>query len=569
MSSRRVQPEEILDSDLFDVREHAPNAYEPTESSRRSRPPPLPPAPPPQRSSGFQRNAAGDPFSARPGELLASKYVIEQPPVRSGGVLVFQVRHADLGQRFVLKCLIPEACGDPDAVAKFLRGARAAIHLTSEHTARTVDAGRFPSNAPYIVSEALNGCDLRETLRVRGVLAPSEAVDLILQACEAVAEAHSNGLVHRNLNLTTLFAMRRPGGSSFIKVMDFGIADVLAGDPARNETYLQFSSTPYPSNQAGDAIRCYSPEQIRGLKDIDVRTDVWALGAILHELLAGSPLYPAVSVPSLLAMIVADPPVPVTSVRSDVPSGLEAVILRCLEKERSARFPSVADFAVALRSFASPEARGSIERITRTLAQGRSTMPPVSSSALVHVPSPELEATRQAPAAPPPALPPPAAPAPSHSSLLLVAAIIALGQVGGMVAAVFIARMPAAPQVTTASESLVTDVSRAIAAEGEVAANYPRERVVERGPAVLPQTALPPLQAPAQPVAAPVVTPAPVAPALTPVVAPRLATPRPAATRDAHVEAPLRAQAPRARVANDAVAERAAAVRPDLFDSVQ
>ena len=560
MSSRRVQPEEILDSDLFDVREHGSNAYEPTESSRRSRPPPLPPVPPPQRSSGFQRNAAGDPFSARPGELLASKYVIEQPPVRSGGVLVFQVRHADLGQRFVLKCLIPEVCGDPDAVAKFLRGARAAIHLTSEHTARTVDAGRFPSNAPYIVSEALNGCDLRETLRVRGVLAPSESVDLLLQACEAVAEAHSNGLVHRNLNLTTLFAMRRPGGLSFIKVMDFGIADVLAGDPARNETYLQFNSTPYPTNQASEALRCYSPEQIRGLKDIDVRTDIWALGAILHELLAGAPLYPAVSVPSLLAMIVADPPVPITAVRSDVPSGLETVILRCLEKERSARFPSVADFAVALRSFASPEARGSIERITRTLAQGRSTMAPVSSSALVHVPSPDLEATRHAPAAPPPpaALPPAASAPSSHSNLLLVAAIIALGQVGGMVAAVSIARMPSAPQVTTAN--LVTDVSRATAAEGEVATNYPRERDAERdaerGPTVLPQTALPAqLPAPAQPVVAP-----------APAPAPRLDPPR---APVAQVERPLRAQAPRARTADEAVAERAATVRPDLFDSVQ
>src|SRR5688500_5844187 len=447
--------------EVFDAEPRPTGASaEATESGRLS-------SKPASRYPDSQHLAGGDPYSARPGDVLASKYVIEQPPVRTSSVLVFQVRHVDLGQRFTLKCLFPEASVDPDAVAKFLRGARAAIHLTSEHTARTVDAGRFPSNVPYIVSEALNGCDLRETLRVRGVLAPSEAVDLILQACEAVAEAHSNGLVHRNLNLTTLFAMRRPGGSSFIKVMDFGIADVLAGDPARNETYLQFSSTPYPSNQAGEAIRCYSPEQIRGVKDIDTRTDVWALGAILHELLAGAPLYPAVSVPSLLAMIVADPPVPVTSVRSDVPSGLETVILRCLEKERSARFPSVADFAVALRSFASPEARGSIERITRTLAQGRSTLAPVSSSALVHVPSPELEAPRPAPAPPPPALPPPAAPASSHSSLLLVAAIIALGQVGGMVAAVFIARMPSAPQVTTAN--LVTDVSRATAAESEVA----------------------------------------------------------------------------------------------------
>jgi serine/threonine-protein kinase len=497
---------------------------------------------PPPRYSDAQHLAGGDPYTARPGDVLASRYVVEQPPIRSSNVLVFQVRHADLGQRFTLKCLLPEASVDPDAVARFLRGARAAIHLTSEHTARTVDAGRFSSNVPYIVSEALTGCDLRETLRVRGVLAPNEAVDLVLQACEALAEAHANGLVHRNLSLSTLFATRRPGGTSFVKVLDFGVADVFAPEPARNDTLLQFARSSNSAAAAIQSLECYSPEQIRSSKEIDARTDIWALGAILHELLAGSPVFQAPTVPALLAAIAADPPVPITSIRSDVPGGLETVVLRCLEKERSARYPSVADFAVALRSFATPEAKASIERITRTLAQSRSTVAPVGNAALVHV----------GPAAAYSELPPaPPAPAPANSSttLLLVAAIVALGQVGGMVAAVFVADRNSARQV---AGTMVTDVSRAQPApEGPHAGSAAS---APGGVAAL---------GPAQPVAptAPVAQgPAPASSAGTGALeqGPKLPAPRPARA------------APRVQPrAPESPPEQAASVRPDLFDSVQ
>jgi serine/threonine-protein kinase len=484
---------------------------------------------------------------------------MEQAPVRSGGVLVFPVRHVDLGQRFLLKCLIPEACGDPDAVARFLRGARAAIHLTSEHTARTVDAGRFPSDVPYIVSETLSGCDLRETLLRRGALGLTEAVDLILQACEAVAEAHAQGLVHRNLNLSTLFATHRPGGSSFVKVLDFGIADVLSSSLVRTETYMQFGATPCPPPQSDEAIRCLAPEQIRGRKDIDAGADIWALGAILHELLAGSPVYSAGSVPCLLAMIVADPPVPITSVRSNVPAELESVILRCLEKERRARFPSIAEFAVALRTFASPEARGSIERVTRTLAQGRTPIAPVARTALVHVPrSPEPEAPKALALAPPPAAPPTAAPpgpAASHSSVIWVAAIIALGQIGGAATAVLLSRTPqAAP--------LVTEVSRAMPGDQEVQRARPLEPVAESKPPVLPAQ---PQVLPAEParVQATPVAPTPPVPAVTPV----RAAPVPAVPVDRPSQVVSRRSRP--QQANDSADQRAATVRRDLFDTAQ
>ena len=421
MTNPRAGESGLVD-ELFDSRELPQNVgYEPESGSRR--PPPLPQS---RRPSGFVNASGRD--ASQPGELLAGKYMIERAALRSGNALVFQVRHADLGQRFLLKCLTPEASADPENVSLFLKGARLALPLSSEHSARTVDAGRLNSGAPYIVTEALVGCDLREALRVRGVLSPIEAVDFVLQACEAVAEAHVVGLVHKHLNLSNLFATRRAAGQPLIKVLDFGVAEAFSPDPLRVDAVSPFTSM----NSIGlapalEAIQCFSPEQIRGVSEVDGRTDIWALGAILHELICGAPVYRAPSAPGLLAMIVADPPQPVTSLVAGVSAGLEAVILRCLEKERSARFPSVADFAVALKDFASPEAQASINGITRTLSGSRMTS---VSSALVHV----------GPAVLPPAPPPAtvaAAQAPARSSLIALGVLILLGQIGGTAAAVW------------------------------------------------------------------------------------------------------------------------------------
>lgn len=414
--------------------------------------------PPPPRFSQFSRSKTQPigSFSTpppsqremnplRPGEVLAGRYRVERLAGRMGLGLVVHVRHEDLGQRLILKCLPPEACRYPDTVAGFLRGARAAMRLQSEHTTRTVDAGRLSSGAPYVVSEALPGCDLREVLRVRGAVTLSEAVDFVLQAAESLSEAHSYGLVHRNINLTTLFSTRRPDGSSLIKVQDFGVADALRADPLRaSESSLD--ATVFGSNPMLELLACSSPEQLRNPLERDVRTDVWALGAVLHELLAGYPVYQADSMPALLAMIAADPPLPITSVRSDVPAGLEAVILRCLAKERSARFATVAELAVALKEFASPELRHSVDRITRTLGRGaRSSAYPSHASALVHV-------------GPVPSAPPPAA-APSTTTLsvpplLWSTLLIALGLVGGTIAGALFATRSGLSQRTTEPVSI-------------------------------------------------------------------------------------------------------------------
>jgi serine/threonine-protein kinase len=297
------------------------------------------------------------------GQLVAGKYRIQQMLGRGGMGVVMAALHEHLNQHVALKFLTDEAYQQPEAVTRFLREARSAVQIQSEHVARVMDVGTLESGAPYIVMEYLRGLDLKEVSTRRGPLPIHEAVDYVLQACDAVAEAHSLGIVHRDLKPSNLFLTERPDGSPLVKVLDFGISKALNGGRGGETSKQQMTA----SAAIMGSPQYMSPEQIRSSKNVDARADVWALGTILHELLAGTPAYVADTVPGLLAMIVADPPPPLSSSRPDAPPELEAIILRCLEKDRERRFASVAEFARALERFASPETRPLVRRIARVL----------------------------------------------------------------------------------------------------------------------------------------------------------------------------------------------------------
>lgn len=294
------------------------------------------------------------------GQLIAGKYRVEQLLGRGGMGVVMAALHEQLNQRVALKFLTDDAYQQPEAVTRFLREARAAVQIQSEHVARVTDVGTLESGAPYMVMEYLRGQDLKEVSMRRGPLPVVEAVDYLLQACDAVAEAHSLGIVHRDLKPSNLFLTERADGSPLVKVLDFGISKALH----KGETsQLQMTA----SAAIMGSPQYMSPEQIRSSKNVDARADVWALGTILHELLTGAPAYVADTVPGLLAMIVADPPPPLCASRPDAPAELEAVILRCLEKDRERRFSGVGEFARAIERFASNEARPLVKRISRVL----------------------------------------------------------------------------------------------------------------------------------------------------------------------------------------------------------
>jgi serine/threonine-protein kinase len=303
------------------------------------------------------------------GQLIAGKYRIEQMLGRGGMGVVMAALHEHLNQRVALKFLTDDAYQQPEAVARFLREARSAVQIQSEHVARVMDVGTLESGAPYMVMEHLRGLDLKEVINRRGQLPITEAVDFLLQACDAVAEAHSLGIVHRDLKPSNLFLTERPDGTPLVKVLDFGISKALnSGNIGETSKHQMTASAAIMGSP-----QYMSPEQIRSSKNVDARADVWALGTILHELLAGSPAYVADTVPGLLAMIVADAPPPVTQSRPDTPAELEDAILRCLEKDRDRRFGSVAELARALERFASPETRPLVRRIGRVLGDSTPT----------------------------------------------------------------------------------------------------------------------------------------------------------------------------------------------------
>src|ERR1700722_2893905 len=171
------------------------------------------------------RSSAG----VEPGEGLAGKYRIERVLGAGGMGGVVAAHHIQLDQRVALKFLVPEALLNPGSIARCAREARAAVKIKSEHVARVSDVGQLENGAPYMVMEYLEGLDLSTWLRDRGALPVEQAVDFVLQAGEAIADAHALGIVHRDLKPANLFCVRRSDGQLTIKVLDFGISKLTTG----------------------------------------------------------------------------------------------------------------------------------------------------------------------------------------------------------------------------------------------------------------------------------------------------------------------------------------------------
>jgi eukaryotic-like serine/threonine-protein kinase len=299
-----------------------------------------------------------------PGQMLADKYRVERILGSGGMGVVVAARHVELNVLVAIKFLLPHVLNNPEAVARFAREARAAVRIKSEHVARVSDVGTLESGAPYMVMEYLEGTDLASYLRSRTSLPVDKALHFVLQACQAIAEAHQMGIVHRDLKPANLFLTRGADGSDIVKVLDFGISKNIDPDASHGTASMTTAAG------ALGSPTYMSPEQLTEARQVDQRTDIWALGVILFELLVGSPPFRAENLPKLfLAILHQKPPSPATK-RPDLPPMLVSTILRCLEKDRDKRFPNVDAFAASLAEVAPARARLSIERIARLTTAG-------------------------------------------------------------------------------------------------------------------------------------------------------------------------------------------------------
>jgi eukaryotic-like serine/threonine-protein kinase len=292
-----------------------------------------------------KRHRAGD---------LVDKYRIERVLGEGAMGYVVEATHLILEEKVAIKFLLDAT--NSHVVARFVREARATRMLKSEHVVKVFDVGSTPEGTPFIVMELLDGRDLDACVGARPLPVPY-VVELLLQACEALAEAHGMGIVHRDLKPANLFVTSTGAGGAFLKVLDFGISKITAPGGASLTRTTGFMGT----------ALYVSPEQLRSARDVDARADVWALGVILFELLTGTHPFLAEDIATLSVKIVTEPPTPLRSVRPELPEGLERLILRCLEKEPAARFRDVAELSTALSAFASLEGQGRAARIARTL----------------------------------------------------------------------------------------------------------------------------------------------------------------------------------------------------------
>jgi serine/threonine-protein kinase len=260
---------------------------------------------------------------------------------------VYQAEHPVIGRKVAIKVLHVSMGRDPEIVARFFNEARAIHTVGHENIVEIMDFGQTPDGRPYFVMEFLAGEAMNDRL-ARGPIAPPEAAVIADQMCRALGAAHDKGIVHRDLKPHNVHLLVTPSGRTQVKILDFGVAKIMnAGDlsqSVKTRTGSLMGTPPY-----------MSPEQCKGAGELDHRTDIYSLGVMLFEMLAGRPPFIGDGVGALFALHMLEPPPPLARLAPGTPPSMEAAVMRSLAKNPNDRFSTMEEFRRALVADSIPE----------------------------------------------------------------------------------------------------------------------------------------------------------------------------------------------------------------------